>query len=78
MSTCVPASLKAFDDESCANSSKAASPAQKAGIQSGDKIIAVAGTPVHNWTQLGTVIRAQPAGQARADDGAAGWQADHP
>jgi membrane-associated protease RseP (regulator of RpoE activity) len=60
--TCVPASLKALSDDSCAGS-KAASPAQKAGIQSGDKIIAVGGTPVHNWTQLGDAIRAQPAGK---------------
>jgi len=60
--TCVPVSLKALSDYSCAGS-KAASPAQKAGIRGGDKIIAVGGTPVHNWTQLGDAIRAQPVGK---------------
>jgi membrane-associated protease RseP (regulator of RpoE activity) len=62
VSTCVPVSLKAFDLGSCAGS-KGGSPAQKAGIQSGDKIIAVAGRPVHTWTQLGAAIRAQPVGK---------------
>jgi membrane-associated protease RseP (regulator of RpoE activity) len=60
--TCLPVSAKALADNSCTGS-KTASPAQKAGIQTGDKIIAVGGTPVHNWTQLGTAIRAQPAGK---------------
>ena len=60
--TCVPVSAKALSDNSCTGS-KTASPAQKAGIRSGDKIIAVGGTPVHNWTQLGTAIRAQPTGK---------------
>jgi len=60
--TCVPVSAKALSDNSCTGS-KIASPAQKAGLQSGDKIIAVGGTPVHNWTQLGAAIRAQPAGK---------------
>jgi membrane-associated protease RseP (regulator of RpoE activity) len=62
VSTCVPVSLKAFDDGSCSGS-KGGSPAVLAGIKSGDKIIAIAGKPVHNWTQLGTAIRAQPAGK---------------
>jgi membrane-associated protease RseP (regulator of RpoE activity) len=62
VATCVPASLKAYEKGSCAGS-KGASPAKKAGIQSGDKIIAVGGTPVHNWTQLGVAIRAQPVGK---------------
>ncbi len=60
--TCLPVSAKALSDNSCTGS-KTASPAQKAGLQSGDKIIAVGGTPVHNWTQLGTAIRAQPTGK---------------
>jgi len=59
---CVPASLKAYEHGSCVGS-KGASPARKAGIQSGDKIIAVGGKPVHNWTQLGVAIRAQPIGK---------------
>jgi membrane-associated protease RseP (regulator of RpoE activity) len=62
ISSCVPGSLKAFDQGSCADN-KGKSPAQQAGLKSGDKIIAIAGTPVHNWTQLGTAIRDQPAGQ---------------
>jgi membrane-associated protease RseP (regulator of RpoE activity) len=62
ISTCVPASLKAFDDGSCAGS-KAASPAKLAGVRAGDKIVAIAGKPVHNWTQLGDAIRAQPVGK---------------
>jgi membrane-associated protease RseP (regulator of RpoE activity) len=62
ISPCVPVSLKAFDQGSCKGSTGAA-PAQKAGMKAGDKIIAIDGKPVHNWTQLGTAIRAQPAGQ---------------
>jgi membrane-associated protease RseP (regulator of RpoE activity) len=65
VSPCVPASLKAFDQGSCTNSLGAA-PARRAGIKPGDKIIAIDGKPVHNWTQLGTAIRSQPAGQPMA------------
>ena len=39
-----------------------ASPAKRVGIKAGDKIIAVGGTPVRNWDQMGKVIRRQPAG----------------
>ena len=39
-----------------------ASPAVKAGLRPGDKIVALAGKPVHNWTQLGQAIRSHPAG----------------
>jgi membrane-associated protease RseP (regulator of RpoE activity) len=65
--TCVPVSLKAFDQGSCAGS-KGSSPAKRAGFQPGDKIIAIAGKPVANdtWIQLGTVIRAQPADRPMA------------
>jgi membrane-associated protease RseP (regulator of RpoE activity) len=38
------------------------SPAKKAGIRPGDKIISIAGTPVHNWTQMGKAIRSQSPG----------------
>jgi membrane-associated protease RseP (regulator of RpoE activity) len=62
VSSCVPASVKAFDDGSCAHSQGAA-PARAAGIQANDKIIAIAGKPVHTWTQLGADIRALPAGK---------------
>jgi membrane-associated protease RseP (regulator of RpoE activity) len=65
ITSCVPVSLKAFDDGSCAGS-KGSSPARLAGLKVGDKIIAIAGKPVHNWTQLGTAIRAEPAGQPMA------------
>jgi membrane-associated protease RseP (regulator of RpoE activity) len=59
VSSCVPISQKAFAAGSCAGS-KTRSPAQRAGLQAGDKIIAFAGQPVHTWNQLGAVIRAQP------------------
>jgi membrane-associated protease RseP (regulator of RpoE activity) len=62
VSSCVPATLKAFDDGSCTGST-ATSPAKLAGIKPGDKIIAIAGRPVHSWTQLGDAIRAQPVGK---------------
>jgi membrane-associated protease RseP (regulator of RpoE activity) len=65
ISTCVPVSLKAFDQGSCAGS-KGGSPAKVAGLRPGDKITAIDGKPVHNWTQLGTAIRARPAGQPMA------------
>ena len=54
---CVPASLTA----SC-TAAHPAPPAQRVGIKAGDKIIAVGGTPVRNWDQMGKVIRRQPAG----------------
>ena len=55
--TCVPSSLT-----SACKPSNPASPAKQAGIRAGDKIIAVAGVPVRNWTQMGKVLRRQPAG----------------
>ena len=54
---CVPASLTA-----ACKASNPASPAKQAGIRAGDKIIAVAGKPVHNWAQMGKALRSQPAG----------------
>jgi len=54
---CVPASLTA-----ACKASNPASPAKQAGIRAGDKIIAVAGKPVHNWAQMGRALRGQPAG----------------
>jgi membrane-associated protease RseP (regulator of RpoE activity) len=61
VSACVPGSAKAFDEGSCAHN-RGQAPAQLAGLKANDKIIAIDGKPVHNWTQLGTVIRAQKAG----------------
>jgi membrane-associated protease RseP (regulator of RpoE activity) len=55
--SCVPASLTA----GC-TSSDPASPARQVGIRPGDTVVAVAGVPVRNWTQMGRVIRRQPAG----------------
>jgi membrane-associated protease RseP (regulator of RpoE activity) len=55
---CVPASMTA----TC-TSADPASPAKQVGIKAGDKIIAVAGVPVHGWDQMGRVIRSQPPGK---------------
>ena len=38
------------------------SPAAVAGLRSGDKIVAVAGQPVRNWTQIGNAIKKHSAG----------------
>ena len=59
---CIPANAAAAASDSCRGSLGVA-PARQAGIRPGDTIIAIAGTRVHNWTQLGAAIRAQPAGQ---------------
>jgi len=55
---CVPANINAT---TC--TSRPASPAKRVGIRAGDKIVAIAGTPVHDWTQMGQVIRRQPPGK---------------
>jgi membrane-associated protease RseP (regulator of RpoE activity) len=55
---CVPAKAQA----QCAHGDPR-SPAVLAGLRSGDKILAVAGQPVHNWTQIGKAIKSEPAGQ---------------
>ena len=60
--SCIPASAAAAASGSCRGSLGVA-PAREAGVRPGDTIIAIAGTRVHNWTQLGAAIRAQPAGQ---------------
>ena len=60
--SCIPASAAAADSGSCQGSLGVA-PARQAGVRPGDTIIAIAGTRVHNWTQLGAAIRAQPAGK---------------
>ena len=54
---CVPASKQA----TCAQGGPR-SPAALAGLRSGDKIVAVAGRPVRDWTQIGNAIKAHPAG----------------
>jgi membrane-associated protease RseP (regulator of RpoE activity) len=55
--SCVPASQQA----GCATGDPR-SPAAMAGLKSGDKIVAVAGQPVHNWFQIGEAIKDHPAG----------------
>jgi membrane-associated protease RseP (regulator of RpoE activity) len=61
--SCVPVSVTALNNQSCAGS-HGTSPAQLAGLKSGDKIISIGGTRVHSWTQLTTAIRALPVGRA--------------
>ncbi len=56
---CVPASLTATG----CRSTDPVSPARKAGLQVGDKIIAIGGTTLHDWTDLGKMVRRQPAGK---------------
>ena len=56
--TCVPANLN-----SGCTASDPASPAKKAGVRTGDKIVSIGGIPVHNWTEMGKAIRMQPAGK---------------
>jgi membrane-associated protease RseP (regulator of RpoE activity) len=58
---CVPASRQAV----CAHGDPR-SPAIKAGLKPGDKIVAVAGTPVHTWWQVGNAIKLHPPGTAVA------------
>ncbi|MGN6791547.1 MAG: M50 family metallopeptidase [Streptosporangiaceae bacterium] len=55
--SCVPASQQAR----CV-SGDPRSPASIAGMKSGDKIIAVAGKPVHSWQQIGAAIKAHQVG----------------
>ena len=54
---CVPANVK-----SGCTTSDPSSPAKKAGLHAGDKIVSIAGVPVHNWTQMGKAIRSQSPG----------------
>ncbi len=62
VSPCIPASVTAFDNGTC-QPGALPSPARAAGIRDGDKIIAIGGQRVRNWTQLGAAIRAQPEGK---------------
>jgi membrane-associated protease RseP (regulator of RpoE activity) len=50
---CVPANVN-----SVCTTKDPASPAKKAGLRAGDKIVSIAGVPVHNsWTEMGKAIR---------------------
>jgi membrane-associated protease RseP (regulator of RpoE activity) len=62
VTSCLPANVRALDSGSCQHSQGTA-PAKAAGIRANDKIIAIAGKPVGSWTQLGSAIRALPAGK---------------
>src|SRR5271165_2086959 len=57
---CVASNVTALDNGVC-TASNPPSPARQAGLRAGDKVIAVDGTPVSNWTQLHNAIsRARP------------------
>ncbi|MGH3277098.1 MAG: M50 family metallopeptidase [Streptosporangiaceae bacterium] len=62
ISKCLPQTVRQLDSGTCAKGVPD-SPAGQAGLRARDKIVAIAGKPVHNWTQIGTVIRSQPAGR---------------
>src|SRR5499427_6006300 len=55
--SCVPANVNL----GCAKSDPK-SPASKAGVRVGDKIVSIAGIRVASWTQMGKAIRAQHTG----------------
>ena len=57
ISSCVAANVSQLDNGICTASDRP-SPAKRAGLQQGDKVIAFDGKPVSNWTQLGNAIRA--------------------
>ena len=63
ISPCVPATAKAFSDNSCTASDRP-SPAKMAGLKAGDTIVSFDGKAVSTWTGLGGVIRATPAGRS--------------
>ncbi|HEV2378042.1 MAG TPA: site-2 protease family protein [Streptosporangiaceae bacterium] len=56
--SCVPANVNA----QCSPSDPR-SPAWRAGIRAGDTVLAIEGTPVHTWSEMGAAIRRQPAGK---------------
>jgi membrane-associated protease RseP (regulator of RpoE activity) len=58
---CVAANTAELNSGTCTASDQA-SPARQAGLRVGDQVTAFNGTPVSNWTQLGTLIRKAPAG----------------
>jgi membrane-associated protease RseP (regulator of RpoE activity) len=54
---CVPANVN-----SGCTSADPSSPAKAAGLHAGDKIVSIAGIPVHNWNEMGKAIRSQKPG----------------
>ena len=61
LSPCLPASLTAYDNNSCAGSVQQ-SPAKLAGLRLGDVVTAIDGQPVTNFTQLTDMVLPQRAG----------------
>jgi membrane-associated protease RseP (regulator of RpoE activity) len=61
ISSCVPVSLTAYDNGSCAGS-HVQSPALLAGLRIGDVVTTFDGRPVSNFTQLSDLIRPLPPG----------------
>jgi membrane-associated protease RseP (regulator of RpoE activity) len=60
ITTCVPVSEKAATSATpCSASNPSRSPAEIAGLRTGDEIISVAGRPVGNWNQVKTALTAQ-------------------
>jgi membrane-associated protease RseP (regulator of RpoE activity) len=62
VSKCLPRTVAELNAGLCPKGSPE-SPAARAGLRVGDKIISVAGQPVSTFTQLGKVVRRQPAGR---------------
>ncbi len=58
---CVAANTSQLNSGTCTATDKP-SPARQAGLRTGDQVTAFNGTPVSNWTQLGSLIRKAPAG----------------
>ena len=61
LSPCLPASLTAYDNNSCAGSVQQ-SPAKLAGLRLGDVVTAIDGRPVSNFNDLTNVVRPQRPG----------------
>jgi membrane-associated protease RseP (regulator of RpoE activity) len=59
LSSCVPVSLKAYNNSSC-KGSHVTSPAKLAGLRVGDVVTAVDGHPVTNFTQLTSEVQTRP------------------
>lgn len=55
---CIPAKAQG----TCAAGTAPKSPAAKAGLRSGDKILAVGGQRVHSWNDIGAAIKSHKAG----------------
>ncbi len=54
-----------FDQPAIIGGVKAGGPAQLAGLKQGDKVVAVDGVPVRQWTQLTKAVQVVPGGQIK-------------